>query len=82
MFAKGKIKGTINYPPYERLDEEVLLSMQKFNVYPLGQITEFCRHIPYNSEKKNFLEKTGRESFEGLSVAASWDSKMMLILRA
>lgn len=31
----------------------------------MGKIGEYCRHIPYNSEKKGFLERTGRESFEG-----------------
>ncbi|KAM5438470.1 hypothetical protein MferCBS31731_005047 [Microsporum ferrugineum] len=35
-----------------------------FEIHPMGHITEFPRHIPYNSEKKSFLEKTGRESFE------------------
>ena len=67
VFAKGKIKGDVSYPPFERFDEDTLLEIQKFQVYPLGKITEYCRHIPYNSEKKSFLEKTGRESFEGMS---------------
>jgi len=65
VFAKGKIKGEVNYPPFENLDEETMREVQKFRVYPLGKIQEYCRHIPYNSEKKSFLEKTGRESFEG-----------------
>ena len=67
VFTKGKIKGEVNYPPFEKLDEETLREVQKFQVYPVGKITEFARHIPYNSEKKSFLEKTGRESFEGKS---------------
>ena len=66
VFAKGKIKGEVNYPPFERLDEETMREVQKFQVYPLGKIQEYCRHIPYNSEKKSFLERTGRESFEGM----------------
>ena len=65
VFAKGKIKGEVNYAPFERLDEEIMREVQKFQVYPLGKIQEYSRHIPYNSEKKSFLEKTGRESFEG-----------------
>jgi hypothetical protein len=65
IFAKGKIKGDVRYPPFENLDEETMREVQKFQVYPLGKIQEYCRHIPYNSEKKSFLEKTGRESFEG-----------------
>ena len=69
VFAKGKIKGEVNFPPFEQFDGETIREVQRFEVYPLGKIQEYCRHIPYNSEKKNFLEKTGRESFEGwLSV--------------
>jgi hypothetical protein len=66
IFAKGKIKGEVNFPPFERFDEETMREIQKFQVYPLGKIQEYSRHIPYNSEKKSFLEKTGRESFEGM----------------
>ena len=66
IFAKGKIKGDINFPPFQILDKETLAEVEKFQVYPLGKIDEYCRHIPYNSEKKNFLKKTGRESFEGM----------------
>jgi len=65
VFAKGKIKGEVNFPPFERLDAETIREVEKFQVYPLGKIQEYSRHIPYNSEKKSFLEKTGRESFEG-----------------
>jgi hypothetical protein len=64
-FTKSKLKGTINFPPYENLDESSLIQVRKFQVYPLGKIQEYCRHIPYNSGKKDFYEKTGRESFEG-----------------
>ncbi|TVY56466.1 hypothetical protein LCER1_G002215 [Lachnellula cervina] len=64
IFAKGKIKGEVRYPPFENLDEEAMREVQKFQVFPLGEIQEYCRHIPYNSEKKSFLDKTGRESFE------------------
>ena len=64
VFAKGKVKGDVNYPPFEDLDDETRRGIQKFQVYPLGKIQQYCRHIPYNSEKKSFLEKTGRESFE------------------
>jgi hypothetical protein len=66
IFAKGKIKGEVNFPPFEQFDEETIRELRKFDVYPLGKVQEYCRHIPYNSEKKTFLEKTGRESFEGM----------------
>ncbi|KAH8804654.1 hypothetical protein F5884DRAFT_754254 [Xylogone sp. PMI_703] len=64
VFAKGKVKGEVNFPPFQHLDPVTTRSVQRFQVFPLGKIDEFCRHIPYNSEKKSFLEKTGRESFE------------------
>lgn len=70
VFAKGaKIKGDVNFPPFEHLSEETMREVSKFQVYPLGKIQDYCRHIPYNSEKKNFLEKTGRESFEGMLLS-------------
>ncbi|KPI35805.1 uncharacterized protein AB675_11088 [Cyphellophora attinorum] len=37
----------------------------KFSVFPAqANIAEFPRHIPYNSEKRVFLEATGRDFFE------------------
>jgi len=65
VFSKGKTRGDMNYPPFERFDEATLREIEKFDVFPLGKIQDYPRHIPYNSEKKSFLEKTGRESFEG-----------------
>ena len=65
IFAKGKIKGEIRYRPCETQDDETAEQHKRFQVYPMGHITDYCRHIPYNSEKKAFSEKTGRESFEG-----------------
>ncbi|KAI1756935.1 hypothetical protein F4782DRAFT_548026 [Xylaria castorea] len=64
VFTKSKPKGAINFQPYEDLDEISLHRVRKFQVYPLGKIREYSRHIPYNSGKKDFFEKTGRESFE------------------
>ena len=65
IFAKGKTKGEIRYHPCEIQDAEIAKQHARFQVYPMGHIEDYCRHIPYNSEKKSFLEKTGRESFEG-----------------
>ncbi|RDW91905.1 hypothetical protein BP5796_01299 [Coleophoma crateriformis] len=64
VFVKGKTKGDINYPPFERLDEKTIREIRKFHVKHLGSIGDYARHIPYNSEKKTFLERTGRECFE------------------
>jgi hypothetical protein len=65
VFTKGKPKGVINFQPFEKLDEDSLREVRNYQVFPLGKIQEYCRHIPYNSGKKNFFGKTGRESFEG-----------------
>jgi len=65
IFAKGKTRGEIRYAPCEIQNEEVAEQHATFQLYPIGHISDYCRHIPYNSEKKQFLEKTGRESFEG-----------------
>ncbi|KAI5926731.1 hypothetical protein F4810DRAFT_699442 [Camillea tinctor] len=64
VFTKSKPKGVVNFLPFERLDPASLRQVRKFQVYPLGKIQEYSRHIPYNSGKKDFYEKTGRESFE------------------
>ena len=68
IFSEGnKIVGFVNYPPYESGDDRALLAQhRRFKIFPLGQIhSKGIRHIPYNSDKKDFLEKTGREAFEG-----------------
>ena len=71
IFAKGKTRGEIRYAPCEIQDEEVAEQHAAFQLYPIGHISDYCRHIPYNSEKKQFLEKTGRESFEGKAFLTS-----------
>ncbi|KAH8912061.1 hypothetical protein BR93DRAFT_922022 [Coniochaeta sp. PMI_546] len=63
--SKSRAKGTVKYLPFEDLDEESLREVRRFRVTPFGGIRNNCRHIPYNSGKKDFFEKTGRESFEG-----------------
>ncbi len=68
VFKPGPLRGECRYPPYE--DQGALLAAQHqmYEVYPpVGEIATYPRHIPYNSEKKLFLEKTGRESFEGMA---------------
>jgi len=65
IFTKGKIKGEVRYPPCEVLDAQLAAQYEHFELYPVGRIADYARPIPYNSEKKSFLEKTGREGFEG-----------------
>lgn len=75
IFTDGsKIQGTINFPPYEYGDDEELDAQhRKFQIYPIGEIlTKGARHIPYNSEKKDFMLKTGREAFEGICTPSKW----------
>jgi hypothetical protein len=65
---KSKAIGIVKYVPFEDLDEASFREIQRFQVHPFGKIHENCKHIPYNSGKKDFFEKTGRESFEGEST--------------
>ncbi|EXJ86809.1 hypothetical protein A1O3_03763 [Capronia epimyces CBS 606.96] len=64
VFKPGTIRGECRYPPYEDQDEVLAAKHRMYEVYPVGNIASYPRHIPYNSEKKLYLEKTGRESFE------------------
>ncbi|KAK5071241.1 hypothetical protein LTR64_007745 [Lithohypha guttulata] len=64
IFTAGPIRGQCRFPPDEFQDEELAAHHQQFEVTPFGEIADFPRHIPYNSEKKSFLEKTGREHLE------------------
>ncbi|KAF3766770.1 hypothetical protein M406DRAFT_327890 [Cryphonectria parasitica EP155] len=65
-FVKSKTKGQVNFPPFEALDEPSLREIKQYQIYPFGEIQEYCRHIPYNSGKKDFYDKTGRDGFEVL----------------
>jgi hypothetical protein len=67
IFSEGnRTVGNVNFPPHEAGDDQELLQQhRRFQIYPLGEIfRKGVRHIPYNSDKKAFHEKTGREAFE------------------
>lgn len=64
-FAISRTKGEIRYEPCEARDEEVAAQHRLFQLYPMCGISKYCKTIPYSSEKKGFLGKTGREGFEG-----------------
>lgn len=71
IFSEGtKVVGHMNFPPYEgQEDKELMEEYRRFQLFPMGEIyRKGVRHIPYNSDKKDFLEKTGRESFESRST--------------
>lgn len=66
VFNPGSARGEIRYPPCEERNEFLDSQHALFEIHPaIDHISDFPRHIPYSSEKKAFLEKTGRESFEG-----------------
>ncbi len=66
VFVKGSIHGECRYPAYEEQNEIFAARHHEHHVHPLGRIMEYPRHVPYNSEKKSFLEKTQRDGFEGM----------------
>ncbi|KAK5464733.1 hypothetical protein LTS15_001295 [Exophiala xenobiotica] len=64
VFKLGDIREPCRYPPHEDQDETLAVHHQMHEVYPMGSIADYPRHIPYNGGKKVFWEKTGRECFE------------------
>ncbi|KAL4998463.1 hypothetical protein BDV10DRAFT_185283 [Aspergillus recurvatus] len=64
IFQRGKPRGEVRYPPCEDRDGKYSRQHHDFHIHPRGNIADYPRHIPYNSDKKSFQERTGRESFE------------------
>ncbi|KAL8905469.1 MAG: hypothetical protein Q9207_002623 [Kuettlingeria erythrocarpa] len=62
-FIKGKPQEEVRYWPCEYQGGHIAAEHQKFRLYPVGHITEYCKHVPYRSEKKKILSRTGREGF-------------------
>ena len=72
IFTKCRPRGKVRFPPHEAGGDDALSAQYKaFQIHPMGNIGDYCRHIPYNSEKKSFLTKTGRDCFEG-KFASVW----------
>jgi hypothetical protein len=66
IFRKGPTKGDVLFPPHEAGDDiELAKEHERFKIFPRGEIAQYCHHIPYSSDKKTFLSKTGRDAFEG-----------------
>lgn len=69
-------KGIVRYKSFEcnsdflcsdpALRDEIISQHRKFQVSAEGPglISEFPKHIPYASDRKDFFNKTGREAFE------------------
>jgi len=71
IFRKGRPKGEVQFPPHEAGHNWELLAQHiKFHIFPRGEIASYVHRIPYSSDKKTFLEKTGRDAFEGTPVHA------------
>lgn len=68
------------YEPYDVLDAASLREVKRFGIGDLGFIRNSSRRIPYNSSKKDFFSKTGRESFEGKQVNVNWLISQYLVL--
>ncbi|KAL4973082.1 hypothetical protein BDW66DRAFT_109685 [Aspergillus desertorum] len=64
IFQRGKPRGEVRYPPHEDRGGKFSRQHHDFRIHPRGNIADYPRHIPYNSDKKSFQERTGRESFE------------------
>ncbi|KAK3997392.1 hypothetical protein QBC44DRAFT_94151 [Cladorrhinum sp. PSN332] len=61
---RSRPKGNVNFAPFEDLEAASLQAVFEFGIFPFGRIMETARRIPYNSSKKDFYQKTGRESFD------------------
>lgn len=68
IFRKGSPQGEVRYPPHEAVDPQLASIHREFKLHPSGSIAEYPRHIPYQSDKKSFQEKTGRDSFHGKAL--------------
>ncbi|RMD44410.1 hypothetical protein DV735_g760, partial [Chaetothyriales sp. CBS 134920] len=65
VFTRGPPRGEVRYPPFEYDNPTLSAYHQQFDMFPMEDIGAYPRHIPYNSEKKLFQDKTGRDFFEG-----------------
>ncbi|KAG6031616.1 hypothetical protein E4U40_006990 [Claviceps sp. LM458 group G5] len=59
-------KDSVNFPPFEDVNDEVAREIRRYGVPQFGSIRDTREHIPYNSSKRDFSVKTGRESIEAL----------------
>ncbi|KAK3319304.1 hypothetical protein B0H66DRAFT_265955 [Apodospora peruviana] len=54
----------VDFYPFEDLDEDSLREVSRFQIQTFGRIRDSFRRIPYNTGKRDFFEKTGRQCFE------------------
>ena len=65
VFTRGPVRGQVRYPPHQYKDQTLSAYHQQFDMFPMEDLEAYPRHIPYNSEKRLFQDKTGRDFFEG-----------------
>jgi hypothetical protein len=70
-FERGETIGHVRFAPHQTSDLELMRYLKDFKLFPCSGISAYPRHIPYSSDKKDFLTKTGRDSFEGMLVLTS-----------
>ena len=56
----------VNFPPFEEgLDATALQEIRRYCIAPFGEIQQRPENIPYNTGKRDFQSKTGRECLDG-----------------
>ena len=65
-FVRGEPVGDVQYPVYYPTSQSLRREIKRYAIYPESCIESYPRHIPYNSDKKRFAAKTGREALEGM----------------
>ncbi|KAJ5544491.1 hypothetical protein N7535_007110 [Penicillium sp. DV-2018c] len=63
IFRPGETQGEVRYRPHLAQDPELERLHREFAIHPMGAIDRYPREIPYNSEKKTFSGRTGRDCF-------------------
>ncbi|KAJ5730375.1 APSES transcription factor Xbp1 [Penicillium malachiteum] len=63
LFRAGGTRGEVRYPPNEDRTPELAQIHREWSIFPSNNIDHYPRNIPYQSDKKSFQEKTGRDYF-------------------
>jgi len=65
-FELAKPIDEVRYPAHIITDEHIIEHLKKWNIYPRHDcLIDWCREIPYKSNKRNYQSKTGRDKFRG-----------------
>ncbi|KAJ5621374.1 hypothetical protein N7528_006157 [Penicillium herquei] len=63
LFREGGTRGEVRYPPNEDRTPELARIHREWRIFPAENIGHYPRNIPYQSDKKSFQDKTGRDYF-------------------